>query len=52
MSDDMIRGILIERKRQERRKQQNRELIKEIAEGVFGWGSLFFLGFMLSVIGG
>ena len=52
MSDDMIRGILIERKRQERRKQQNKELIREIAEGALGWGSLFFLGFMLSVIGG
>ena len=52
MSDDMIRGILIERKRQERRKQQNRELIREIVEGALGWGSLFFLVFMLSVIGG
>ena len=52
MSDDMIRGILIERKRRERRKQQNKELIREIAEGALGWGSLFFLGFMLSVIGG
>lgn len=52
MSDDMIRGILMERKRQERRKQHNKELIKDVVEGVLGWGSLFFLGFMLSVIGG
>ena len=52
MSDDLIKGILVERKRQDRRKQQSKELIREIAEGVLGWGSLFFLGFMLSVIGG
>ena len=41
MSDDMIKGILVERKRQDRRKQQSKELIREIAEGVLGWGSLF-----------
>lgn len=51
MSDEQIRKILIERKRQERRKQ-NREAILEIVEGVVGWSSLFFIGFMLSVIGG
>ena len=52
MSDNEIRQILIERKRQERIKQQNRELIREVAEGILGWGSLFAICFMLSIIGG
>lgn len=51
MSDEQIREILAERKRKERRRQ-NREAILEIVEGVVGWSSLFFICFMLSVIGG
>lgn len=52
MSDNEIREILRERKKQERKKQQDRELIRELTEGIVGWGSLFFICFMLSVIGG
>lgn len=51
MSDNEIRQILIERKREERRQERIEE-IKEAAGGIIGWSSLFFLGFMLSVIGG
>ena len=51
MSDNEIRQILIERKIQQR-KAERQEEIKDFIEGFIGWGSLFFLGFMLSVIGG
>ena len=52
MSDNEIRQILIEKKRLERKKQQDRELIRELAENIIGWGSLFIICFMLTVIGG
>lgn len=50
MSDNEIRQILIERKRQEIRKQ-NRAAVKEAAEAVLGWICLFGICFMLSAIG-
>ena len=51
MSDNEIRQILAERKRQQRR-QERREEIRDIIEGVIGWACLFGICFMLSVIGG
>lgn len=30
----------------------DRETIKDIIEGIIGWGLIFFLGFLLFVIGG
>lgn len=51
MSDEQIRQILIERKREERKMERRAEII-EAVEGFVAWGGLFFLGFMLSVIGG
>ena len=51
MSDNEIRQILLERKRQ-RRKEERRAEILEMAEGFIGWASLFAICFMLSVIGG
>jgi hypothetical protein len=47
MSDSEIRQVLIERK-----KQEKREDIRAFAEGFFGFGGLFFIIFMMSVIGG
>lgn len=51
MSDNEIREILAERKRRERRMQR-REAIIEMVGGITAWGGLFFIGFMLAVIGG
>ena len=51
MSDNEIRQILLERKRQ-RRKEERRAEILEMAEDFIGWASLFAICFMLSVIGG
>ena len=51
MSDNEIRKVLTERKRQERKEERRAELL-EMAEGFIGWASLFGIGFMLSVIGG
>ena len=51
MSDNEIREILVERKRQEKRMQR-REAVIETVEGIIAWGGLFFIGFMLAVIGG
>ena len=51
MSDNEIRQILIERKRQEK-KLQRREAVIEVAEDIAAWCGLFFIGFMLFVIGG
>ncbi len=51
MSDNEIRQILAERKREERRMQR-REAIIEMVGGIAAWGGLFFIGFMLAVIGG
>lgn len=51
MSDNEIRKILAERKRQERRIQK-RETIIEVVGGILGWSGIFFIGFMLAVIGG
>lgn len=45
LSDNEIRQILIERKREERRMQR-REDIKETVEGILAWASLFGLGYM------
>lgn len=51
MSDNEIREILVEKKRQERRMQR-RETAIETVEGIIAWGGLFFIGFMIAVIGG
>ncbi len=51
MSDNEIRQILIEKKRQKRKTEKRAEII-EMVGGFIGWSSLFFLAFMLSVIGG
>lgn len=51
MSDNEIRKILAERKRHERRMKR-REAVIETVEGIIAWGSLFFIGFMIAVIGG
>ena len=47
MSDNEIRMILAEEKR-----QMKREEVKGFIEGFIGFGSMIFLGFMLCVIGG
>lgn len=46
MSDNEIRQILIQRKREERREMK-REQIKETVEGILGWACLFGLGYMM-----
>lgn len=52
MSDNEIRQILIEKKREERRMQreealqQRKEKIMEAAGGILAWASLFGLGYM------
>lgn len=51
MSDNEIRRVLTERKRQERKEERRAEIL-EMAEGFIGWASLFGICFMLSVIGG
>ena len=51
MSDNEIRKILSERKRQER-KMEKRAAAIEVAGDLLGWVSLFGICFMLSVIGG
>ena len=55
MSDNEIRQILIERKREDRRMQR-RENIKETAEGILAWACWAGLGYMMFlgayVIGG
>ena len=51
MSDNKIRQILIERKREERKQMKRRALMLEVAEGLIGWASLFGICFMLSGIG-
>lgn len=51
MSDEKIREILIERKRNIRNAERRAETF-EILGGLLGWSSLFVIGFMLSVIGG
>jgi len=50
MSDNEIRQILIERKRQQRKAQRRAE-IKEIAEGIIGWTMLFAGGYFAILIG-
>ena len=51
MSDEEIRQILAERKRQARKEERRAEIL-ELVGGFLGWASLFWIGFMLSVIGG
>ena len=51
MSDEQIREILIERKKEARRRA-NRAAILEAVGGLLGWSSLIVICFMLSVIGG
>lgn len=51
MSDNEIRKVLAERKRQERKEERRAEAL-EVAESLIGWASLFGVCFMLSVIGG
>lgn len=48
MSDNEIRQILIERKREER-QMQRREDIKETAEGILAWGCWAALGYMMFI---
>lgn len=50
MTDNEIRKILAERKRQAR-KQEQRANIREAIEDIVGWISLFGICFLLSVIG-
>ncbi|MBQ3281532.1 MAG: hypothetical protein IJH41_03890 [Eubacterium sp.] len=53
MSDEQIREILRERKREQREleKAMRREEIKEGVEGFLGWTCLFGLGYMMFVFG-
>ena len=51
MSDEQIRRILIQRKKEERKLQRRADII-EAVEGFLGFGAIFFIGFMLSVIAG
>lgn len=51
MSDEQIRQILIERKRQERKEERRAEILDTVG-CIFAWASIFWIGFMLSVIGG
>ena len=51
MSDNEIRKILIERKREERKRMKRRAEALEAAENLIGWASLFGICFMLSGIG-
>lgn len=51
MSDNEIRQILAERKRQERKQMKRRAEALEVAESLIGWASLFGICFMLSGIG-
>jgi len=51
VSDNEIRKILAERKRQER-SMKRRESILEAAEGAAAWGGIIAIVFMLAVIGG
>lgn len=46
MSDNEIRQILIERKREER-QMQRREDIKEAVEGILAWTCWAALGYMM-----
>lgn len=52
LSDNEIRQILIEKKREERRMQreevlqQRKEEIMEATKGILAWASLFGLGYM------
>ena len=47
MSDNEIRQILIERKRQDRKMQRRAEIL-EITGDILGWASLFAMAFMLA----
>lgn len=49
MSDNEIREILIERKREARRieKMQRREDVRETVEGIIAWGCWAALGYMM-----
>ena len=51
MSDEQIRQILIERKRQKRRLER-REEIRAYIEGCIACAGLLWICFMLTVIGG
>lgn len=53
MSDEQIRQILIEKKkfdRQMKREERTAKII-DIAENILAWGGLFFIGFMISIVG-
>jgi hypothetical protein len=50
MSDNEIRKILAERKREARRKERREETV-EIIESFFAWGGLLTIAFMMSCIG-
>lgn len=51
MSDNEIRQILVEKKRKERQMQRREDLL-EIIGSTFAWAGLFWICFMLSVVGG
>lgn len=46
-SDDEIRGMLIERKR----RQRKRAAIAETIGGIIGWASIFAFLYMVSILG-
>lgn len=52
MSDNEIRKILAEKKREERRKMKRRVMMLEVTDGIVGWSCLIAICFMLSGIGG
>ena len=50
MSDEMIRELLVERRKQAR-QQQRREQLVELVQDTVAWVSLFGIVFMLAVVG-
>ena len=51
MSDEQIRQILIERKRKARKAEKRAEVLEAVGM-IIAWAGLFWICFMLSVIGG
>jgi len=51
MTDEQIRQILIEKKRKQRRAERRAAIIDGVGTFI-AWAGLFWIGFMLSVIGG
>lgn len=51
MSDEQIREILIERKKEARGRAKRAEIFEAVGD-LLGWSSLIAICFMLSAIGG